>query len=67
MKRKQLIILLAVVILLAGTLYIIYANQEGNKKKYSLEDLQTMPDKELYQLLVDNGMRVHEDFINNLK
>lgn len=65
MKKNQIVLLLTIIILFTGVLYMVFVNQEVNEKHYSLEDLQTMSDKELYQLFVNYGMRVHEDFKEN--
>ncbi len=64
MKRK-IILLLTIIILFTGVFYIKLVNHEVSRKHYSLEELQTMSDEGLYQLFVDYGMRVHEDFKEN--
>jgi len=63
--KKRIILSLTIIIFLTGACYIKFVNQEVSEKHYSLEELQTMSDEELYKLFVDHGMRVHEDFIEN--
>ncbi|GKX27575.1 hypothetical protein SH1V18_00550 [Vallitalea longa] len=60
MKRKSIALLLVGFIVLIGALYLNYI--KNTNPKYTLEELRDMPEKELYQLFVDNGLRVHDDF-----
>ncbi len=63
MKRRYIVIC---VILILVVINIIIIFNKNNEKRYSLEILQSMPDKELYELFVNKGMRVHKDFEENL-
>lgn len=57
MKRNSLILIIPIIFVLFLSVFAL----KDNQKKYTIEELKNLPQKELYEVFIDNGLNLDEE------